>query len=39
MAMLQGAGIALDNSLTTPCGDDHYEELCRALHVLWGSIV
>jgi len=33
MAILKGAGIALDNSLTTLCDDDHYEELCRALPV------
>jgi hypothetical protein len=42
MAILDGAGIALDNSLITPCDESHYEELCKALQTLqvqWGSTV
>jgi hypothetical protein len=42
MAMLEGAGIALDNSLITPCDEDHYEEPCKAsqtAQILWGSII
>jgi hypothetical protein len=39
--MLEGAGIALDNSLITPCDEDHYEP-CKAsqtAQILWGSII